>query len=119
MRFLIDAQLPLTLKRWLKSQGVDVIHTLDLTLKNYTDDFEVIRVANNDNRIVISKDSDFFKYHLLKGEPERILMITTGNIVNKELIRLFELNFSTILELFEQGSKIIEMNTSSITVHKD
>jgi predicted nuclease of predicted toxin-antitoxin system len=118
MEFIIDAQLPLALKKWLKAQGVDVIHTRDLPLENFTDDFEVIRVAQAQGRIVISKDSDFFKHHLLKGEPDRILMITTGNIVNKELLRLFELNFNTILSMFEKGSKVIEMDNASITEHK-
>jgi predicted nuclease of predicted toxin-antitoxin system len=33
MKFLLDAQLPLALKSWLKSQGHDVVHTLDLPQK--------------------------------------------------------------------------------------
>ncbi len=40
----------------------------------------------------VSKDSDFFKYNLIHGRPKRILMITTENITNVELIRLFKNN---------------------------
>ena len=38
-------------------------------------------------------------------KPERILMITTGNIVNKKLLELFEQNFDMIESAFASGSK--------------
>lgn len=34
MKFLVDAQLPITLKGWLTSQGFDAIHTADLPKQN-------------------------------------------------------------------------------------
>ena len=117
MKFLVDAQLPIRLKHWLTDQGHDAIHTNDLPDTYRTPDKEIIQVAKQEDRIVISKDSDFYQHHLIKGTPERLLFITTGNIVNKELIRLFELNFSTIENLFKSGSKIIEFDNHSITVH--
>lgn len=43
--------------------------------------------------------------------------ITTGNIVNRDLIRLFEDNFDAIEEAFEQGSKVVELNNTSIIIH--
>ncbi|MCO6492221.1 MAG: DUF5615 family PIN-like protein [Phaeodactylibacter sp.] len=83
MKFLIDAHLPMALKNWLVDRGHDVIHTRDLPQKNETDDMDIIRIADDQDRIVISKDSDFQKYHVLFGRPGRILMITTGNIINQ------------------------------------
>lgn len=117
MKFIVDAQLPVRLKYWLNDQGHDAIHTNDLPKKHLTQDKEIIEVANQESRIVISKDSDFYKYNLINGVPKRILFLTTGNIVNKELIRLFELNFSTIENYFNSGSLIIEFDNNSITVH--
>ena len=76
-----------------------------------------IEVAEKEDRIIISKDSDFYKYYLIHGIPKRILFITTGNIINKELLRLFELNFEAIENYFLSGSKIIEFNNSLITVY--
>lgn len=83
MKFILDAHLPLALKSWLKSRGHDVVHTRDLPRKNLSDDIEVIKIAVQEERIVISKHSDFFDYFTLKGTPPKLLMITTGNIVNK------------------------------------
>lgn len=118
MKFIIDAQLPLVLKKWLQDEGFEVLHTDDLPKKNRTSDLEIIDLAEKEDRIVISKDSDFFKHYLLNGIPRRILMITTGNIVNRELIRLFELNFPQMLKLFEDGGEIIEIDNHSIFVHQ-
>jgi predicted nuclease of predicted toxin-antitoxin system len=118
MKFIVDAQLPLSLKMWLKKQGHDVIHTRDLPRENFTVDSTVIDIADREDRIVITKDSDFLKAYLLKGKPQRILMITTGNIVNKELIHLFELNFIIIESYFKNNCNIIELNNASIIVHE-
>jgi len=117
MKFIIDAQLPLSLKKWLNEQNIDAIHTDDLPQKHKTSDKEIIRIAGIEDRIIITKDSDFYQYYLIKGVPKRILFLTTGNIVNKELIRLFELNFSIIEQHFYSESKIIELSNDSITVH--
>jgi predicted nuclease of predicted toxin-antitoxin system len=65
---------------------------------------------------VITKDSDFFDYFTLKGTSPKLLMITTGNIVNKELISLFQLNFEKLEDLLQQFS-VIEMNNTDIIVH--
>ena len=117
MKFIVDAQLPELLKNWLNEQSHDAIHTNDMPLKEQTPDMHIIELADEEDRIVISKDSDFFKYNLITGKPRRILMVTTGNIVNKELIRLFELNFEIIATYFETGSLIVELDNESITVH--
>jgi len=85
MKFIVDAQLPELLKNWLNEQGHDVLHTNDLPERERTPDMETIELAEEEDRIVISKDSDFFKHHLVTGKPRRILMITTGNIINKVL----------------------------------
>ena len=118
MKFLIDAHLPMALKNWLVDQGHDVIHTRDLPEKNETDDMDIIRIADSQGRIITSKDSDFQKYHVLFGRPDRILMITTGNIVNKVLLQLFENNFDQIEQAFENGGKVVELSNTSIIIHE-
>lgn len=116
MKFLLDAQLPLALKTWLKGQGHDVVHTLDLPQKNLTHDSYIIDLSVAEDRILITKDSDFFDHFTLKGTPPKLLMITTGNIVNKELISLFQLNFEKVADLLQQYA-VIEMNNTDIIVH--
>lgn len=80
MKFIIDAQLPKLLADWLKEHGFDAIHTLELPEANRSDDSEIITVADRDDRVVISKDSDFFDDHILRGKPKKLLVVKTGNI---------------------------------------
>lgn len=76
MKFIIDAQLPDRLKTWLTDRGFDTIHTNDLPDKHLTADQYIIKIAEKENRIVISKDSDFYKANLIEGRPKRLLFVT-------------------------------------------
>ncbi len=42
MKFLIDAQLPVRLSRFLQTTGYDTIHTRDLRQQNTTPDLKAI-----------------------------------------------------------------------------
>ncbi len=60
MKFIVDAQLPRRLARWLREKGFDAIHTLDLPARNRTVDDYINVLSIAENRVVISKDSDFY-----------------------------------------------------------
>lgn len=100
IKFIIDAQLPYSLSLMLKKQGLDVIHTDDLPKKELTSDNEIRNIAKAQNRIVITKDNDFFDSYIINKSPKRLLLISTGNIVNKDLFRLFEKNIELIIKYF-------------------
>lgn len=116
MKFLIDAQLPRRLCSWLAEAGLDAIHTLELPDGNETTDLEICRLARDEQRIVVTKDSDFVQSHLLTGDPSRLLLVATGNISNRELIELFELNLTSLIEAFETAS-FVELQVESIVEH--
>ena len=116
MKFIIDAQLPRRLSHWINDQGYDSIHTLDLPEENLTNDSIIIKISMEQERIVISKDSDFFEQCIVNNKPYKLLVITTGNIVNKTLIALFEKNFKKICELLKD-SKVVELNNSELIIH--
>jgi predicted nuclease of predicted toxin-antitoxin system len=117
MKFLIDAQLPYRLKLWLIENDFEAIHTDDLPERNLTADLIIADAADKESRTVISKDSDFLKLRILQGRPQKLLMITTGNIVNKELLTLFELNFATVMKLFNSYD-VVEMNNQFVIGHR-
>lgn len=116
MKFLVDAQLPYRLKSWLLENGFDAIHTSDLPAQNLSADREIAQIADAEDRVVISKDSDFLKLHILQQKPAQLLMITTGNIINQQLLLLFERNFATALQLFE-SYHVVEINNSFVIGH--
>ncbi len=85
MKVIIDAQLPARAAGWFVAAGCDAVHTLDLPLANRTPDDDVIALADADGRWVVSKDDDFVNSHLLHGRPVKLLLISTGNIRNRDL----------------------------------
>ncbi len=89
MRLLVDAQLPVRLVPLLIELGHDVVHTSELPNGNRTPDREITRIAEVQDRIVVTKDRDFVDGHLLSGAPRRLLLVSTGNIRNDDLMDLF------------------------------
>jgi predicted nuclease of predicted toxin-antitoxin system len=97
---------------WLASAGCDVTHTLDLPDANQTTDEQINDVAGREQRVVITKDADFVDSHLLRGRPPKLLLISTGNISNRDLEALImplipdivrELGAHSFLELGRTG----------------
>lgn len=93
------------------------MHTDDLPDKERTSDKKIRKVSVEENRIIISKDSDFLDSLLISGVPTKLLLVTTGNIINKELLILFEKYFDSIVQLFDLYN-LIELDNEQIVVHE-
>lgn len=117
MKFLIDAQLPRRLALWLQQRGHEVIHTLDLAQQNRTPDSFLLALANQDARVLITKDTDFEITHELGQGPPKLLLVTAGNIHNDELLALFARHEETVVRLLDQHT-FIELSRSQLIVHK-
>ena len=117
MKLFVDANLSYKLAILLKSKGFDVLHTDNLPNKERTTDDEIRIVSVEQERIVITKDSDFLDSHLITGKPAKLLYISTGNIKNKNLMELIENHFDKIILLFEIYD-LIELNNEGIIVHE-
>lgn len=90
MKFLVDAQLPKSLAVFLLEKGFDAIHTLELPNRNATKDSEIRLLSIQDERIVISKDADFYDSYTAKQEPHKLVYLTIGNLSNKDLLKIFD-----------------------------
>ena len=98
MKFLLDAQLPLSLKQLFIDKGYDCIHTLDLELGNDTPDKIINSFSVKEQRILITKDSDFFDSFIIRNEPYKLILVKLGNASRKELIQFFHDRFPEIVE---------------------
>ncbi|MBI4945779.1 MAG: DUF5615 family PIN-like protein [Bacteroidetes bacterium] len=101
MKFIVDAQLPRQLSVFLLRKGHDSIHTLDLPKQNATNDNTINAIADSEGRIVITKDGDFVASHLISAQPKQLLFVSTGNISNPELLKIFEIHIDKICNFFE------------------
>lgn len=85
MKFLVDAQLPVRLARFLQASGYDTLHTKDLPKQNATSDTAINDISVEQGRVVITKDADFVDSFLTIQKPLKLLLVYTGNIKNTEL----------------------------------
>ena len=118
MKLLVDAQLPRRFVHLLNDAGHDAIHTLDLPLKNKTKDSEINQISIQEQRIVITKDADFVNSFLIHRRPWKLLLISTGNIRNSELERLFRANLNKLDSLFDSEADFIELTRKTLIVHR-
>lgn len=116
MRLLVDAQLPVRLAARLGELGHDVLHTSSLPEGNRSSDVQIADVADQQGRVVVTKDSDFRNSHLLTGSPLRLLVVATGNIGNDDLVSLFESRIAEIEEAFVLGDHV-ELRRGAVVSH--
>lgn len=84
---------------------------------NETTDAEINRLSISEERIVVSKDRDFYSSITAKKEPYKFLHVRTGNITNTKLIQLFNKNFATILRELEDGDVVVVDQHYLIALH--
>jgi len=116
MKFLVDAHLPKRLARFLNDEGHDALHTLDLPLKNRTPDEEINEITVQEERVLVTKDGDFVDSFMVKHRPYKLLLVTTGNIYNRELMQLFGQNIERIAEEF-RSHDFIELGRHHVIYH--
>jgi predicted nuclease of predicted toxin-antitoxin system len=116
MKFLVDAHLPRRLVYRLRESGYEAAHTLDLPMGNRTPDSLINELSIREEYIVITKDADFVNSFLLHHKPYKLLLVSTGNISNKELEALFLANIEKIAEGFEVFD-FIEIDRKDVIFH--
>jgi predicted nuclease of predicted toxin-antitoxin system len=107
MKFLLDAQLPPSLKQLFTDKGYDCIHTLDLELGTNTPDKIINKISVAEQRILITKDSDFFDSLIIRNEPYKLILVKLGNTSKKELIQFFNNRFADIIEKIKAENMIL------------
>jgi predicted nuclease of predicted toxin-antitoxin system len=117
VKFLVDAQLPVRLARFLRQAGHDVVHTSELPDGNRTPDRQIAELADGGNRVVVTKDRDFRDSHLLMNSPRRLLVVRTGNITNDALLKLFETHLDAIVNALDNVD-FAELSADTLVAHR-
>ena len=117
-RLIIDTQLPPSLAKFFRLRGFDATHVIDYPKGALTQDDEIISIAKNEKRIIVTKDIDFFDYFMLKNYPPAVLLLKLGNIKNQDLFVFMDNNLEKIFKLFEENIKrLIMINHHKIIIY--
>jgi predicted nuclease of predicted toxin-antitoxin system len=113
-RFIVDTQLPPLLADYLSNLGYDSIHTTFFENGHLLQDNQISKIAKNENRIIVTKDNDFFERYTIYGAPPKVLLLQFGNIKNKDLINYFEKDLSKIVGLFDNDNNLVIFGSQQI-----
>lgn len=108
MRFLVDAQLPPALARWLGSKGLSATSVRDVGFLK-SDDGSIRNFARDNGWILITKDEDFAEEELDLHEGPPVVWLRIGNATNRALISWFEPLLPEIIRQLESGQRLIEV----------
>jgi predicted nuclease of predicted toxin-antitoxin system len=108
VNFLIDAQLPPALARWIGSQGHQATHVFEVGLQA-ADDEPIWEYAREQKAVVVSKDEDFVDRWLLSDRPVPLVWIRRGNCSNRALLVWLEPLWQDVLKRLQQGERLIEL----------
>ena len=108
MKFIVDVQLPGTLVRWLSDRSHDAVHAIECDL-GQADDRSILEWATQENRIVISKDEDFFTLAMRPNETGKLLWLRIGNCRTRDFLATLNQRWSDIEAAFAEGQRIVEV----------
>ena len=80
---------------------------MDWDLGNNTTDKEINSVSVREQRILITKDSDFYDSFIIRNEPYKLILVKLGNASRKELIQFFHDRFAEIIEKIKVEDMIL------------
>lgn len=108
MRFLVDAQLPPALARWLGDHSCAASPVRELGLRE-SDDGSIWNFATGGDWIVVTKDEDFVARCIGKPDAPSVVWLRIGNCTNRMLFLWLEPLLPEITLRLSQGEKLIEV----------
>jgi predicted nuclease of predicted toxin-antitoxin system len=109
MRFLVDAQLPPALARWLVARGYEASHVSDHSLQSAADR-HIWEFAAGCSAIIVTKDEDFALRRGISENGPSIIWIRFPNSRRRDLIEWFDRALPGIIEALERHEAIIEVS---------
>jgi predicted nuclease of predicted toxin-antitoxin system len=108
VKFLVDAQLPPALARFLVEQGYEAAHVADLGLAR-ADDEVIWALAVRKHSIIVTKDEDFAVRRTLNEDGPKIVWIRLGNSTTQQLLRWFSSLLDETVAAIGAGENLIEL----------
>lgn len=108
MKYLVDAQLPPALARFLTANGEDAVHVLDVEMMESSDS-EIWDFAMREEMVIITKDEDFQVRASVTQHHPVIIWVRIGNCSKKTLLEFFKRKWKKMESELENGATLIEL----------
>jgi predicted nuclease of predicted toxin-antitoxin system len=94
MKFFIDQDVYDVTIRFLRNRGHDVVTANDLSLSR-AEDIELLKIARETNRILITRDRDYGNLVFIENEKSGVIYLrvlpSTLSVIHKELEKVLSL----------------------------
>jgi predicted nuclease of predicted toxin-antitoxin system len=107
VKFLVDANLPSALAQWLRESGHDATHVDDVLAAPATD-AEIWSLATVEERVVITKDSDF-AFRCEHDPSVRVVWVRCGNLKLSVFRAWFAAREQAALDLLVLNERLVEL----------
>ena len=114
MRILADENIPLSVVKFLKKEGHDVLTLYDLNKRGISD-IEVVETAEKDDRIILTLDLDFGHMYYFSEQGKINIIVVRPKVIFPENImnclnRFFDLKIAPkgLIVISEKKVRIIK-----------
>lgn len=105
MRFVVDANLSPVVADWLRAEGQEAVHVVDIGLLTASDEV-ILATAAEDDRVIVSADADFAALlalgHLSK--PSFVLLRSADHLTSSEQAGLLLRNLAAVSDDLDAGA---------------
>lgn len=108
MRFVVDAQLPPALARWLESKGHEAQHVYDIGLIEASDR-DIWAQAGETGATIVTKDEDFVTLLTTRPNGATVVWLRVGNTTRPALLTWFEKVLPEIESALSSGESLVEV----------
>ena len=108
MRFLVDAQLPPALARFLASAGHEAEHVDEIGLVSAADS-NIWRYAKDHDAIIVTKDEDFVALRAFSGQGPAVVWVRIGNTTREALLGRMSSALPAVIAALERGETVVEV----------
>ena len=108
MRFLVDAQLPPALAKWIADKGYSASAVREQGLRN-SDDGSIANFAAAGDWVVVTKDEDIVERALGQKDGTRVVWLRIGNSTNHALFAWLEPLWPEVVRQLQAGQRVIEV----------
>lgn len=108
MRFIVDAQLPPALARWISANGHEAEHVADRQMQAASDT-AIWDFAFQASAAIITKDEDFAQRKALSDTGPAVVWIRLPNTRRRDLLDWFEKILPDVVSALERGETLIEV----------
>lgn len=114
--FLVDANLPVALARWIderphcSARHVDHLGYLQLA------DEDIWRLAAARNWVIITKDADFQRLRIRGPRTPRLIWLRTANATRQQTVACFARHWTFLESALADGAMMFEVREGEATI---